>query len=997
MPDNYIRLKQLHNPEISGYVIDVLSGTPYLHLGGNVAISGDYLPAGSGSYDLGSSSLPFQDLYLGSGDNLYFGNDKLSVSGTYLLINGEPFSVDVTGPPGPVGITGPTGATGALGQQGYTGPTGPIGPSGATGISITGYLLSGGNNEYISYVLDDNTSAGGAATHLPPVLLPSGATGEQGSVGPVGGIIYSFTNITGLYSGEIQPSVSSPQFSYDNPTLKVIRGLAYTMRYDQTNVSSALNTATNYFTNGDYLQFCLFDPATNLGRYHPDETGVGNQALSPIPSASGHTEALTSLFQYYEETTFKEQMTGPVSFAAPGAFKYGFQRITANGTALSPGHFYVLGDVIVYDASPAGPTGGTGMTGSTGMSGETGATGMSGATGMTGKTGLTGMTGAGETGPTGPTGPTSTEPGVTGPTGPTGPQGMAGPQGVGDKYKTSFGVDSLINPNDSTQTPVGSFNKIVAGSGTSTLVNGANATFTMEDEIIIRHDNLRNMAYTAAQKLLFTVNNDTSRFFSGRVKTYNESNGQLHVIISPPYSCPSCSTNSSGNPILDMFTAANVIDVNLESLEGRLGRTGLTGATGMTGAGVTGPTGAQGPAHGYTGATGEVGGTGKTGATGMTGMTGKTGMTGMTGQSANADVFVVSAGTLNSAHAFFIDSVGKAALTLYKGFTYKFDLSAANINSGTAGDHVFAISESSDGSHNSGPPVGSQYTSGWVEYDSNDQVVSNGQGNYALFTVPQNAPATLYYYCSTHSGMGAAITVDTVKAGATGQTGAVGSTGAQGPAGGNTGGTGAVGPTGPTGVNHRNAWQSGLTYFVGDSVTYQGRLYICITNTSSPSEAPTDTSKWELAAQAGSTGPTGAQGATGLTGLTGMTGDVRYTIGGISLLQSDTHNIIDFSMHDAGDFYITGNNVIVNFNSGMFRTGQVNIMRVCNSGTNDTNSPDFISNSPFFWGTGIHWPDDIAPIFTQSRGFSNMYTFVRFPDKAGLPVYLGTYSPNYDI
>ena len=79
------------------------------------------------------------------------------------------------------------------------------------------------------------------------------------------------------------------------------------------------------------------------------------------------------------------------------------------------------------------------------------------------------------------------------------------------------------------------------------------------------------------------------------------------------------------------------------------------------------------------------------------------------------------------------------------------------------------------------------------------------------------------------------------------------------------------------------------------------------------------------------------------------------------------------------------------------KTGQVNIMRVCNSGTSDTNSADFISNAPFFWGTGIHWPDDIAPIFTQSRGFSNMYTFVRFPDKVGLPVYLGTYSPNYDI
>ena len=134
-----------------------------------------------------------------------------------------------------------------------------------------------------------------------------------------------------------------------------------------------------------------------------------------------------------------------------------------------------------------------------------------------------------------------------------------------------------------------------------------------------------------------------------------------------------------------------------------------------------------------------------------------------------------------------------------------------------------------------------------------------------------------------------------------------------------------------------------------------------------------------------------------MTGKTGMTGDVRYTIGGISLLQSYENNIIDFSMHDAGDFYITGNGVTVNFNSGMFRTGQVNVMRVCNSGVTDPNSTHFISNNPFFWGTGIHWPDDIAPIFTQSNGFSNMFTFVRFPDKDDTPVYLGTYSPNYDV
>ena len=47
------------------------------------------------------------------------------------------------------------------------------------------------------------------------------------------------------------------------------------------------------------------------------------------------------------------------------------------------------------------------------------------------------------------------------------------------------------------------------------------------------------LAYTAAQKILFVVQGSPELFFAGRVKTYNESNGQLHVVISPPYSCPS--------------------------------------------------------------------------------------------------------------------------------------------------------------------------------------------------------------------------------------------------------------------------------------------------------------------------------------------------------------------------------------------------------------------------------------------------------------------------
>ena len=157
-----------------------------------------------------------------------------------------------------------------------------------------------------------------------------------------------------------------------------------------------------------------------------------------------------------------------------------------------------------------------------------------------------------------------------------------------------------------------------------------------------------------------------------------------------------------------------------------------------------------------------------------------------------------------------------------------------------------------------------------------------------------------------------------------------GPTGPAGATDGSTGSTGPTGVTGPTGIKFEGTWLNGNSYTVGETVTDGNRLYVCIENTSSPSEALSDTSKWQIVAEKGFTGSTGPTGGTGMTGKTGMTGDVRYTIGGISLLQSYQDNIVDFGMHDAGDFYITGNNVTVNFNPGMFRTGQVNVMRVCN-------------------------------------------------------------------
>jgi len=78
------------------------------------------------------------------------------------------------------------------------------------------------------------------------------------------------------------------------------------------------------------------------------------------------------------------------------------------------------------------------------------------------------------------------------------------------------------------------------------------------------------------------------------------------------------------------------------------------------------------------------------------------------------------------------------ALYLYRGFTYEFNVNAAT--------HPFYI-QTASGNYSSG----SVYNAG---------VTNNGtQSGTITFTVPMNAPSTLYYVCSVHSGMGNTINI----------------------------------------------------------------------------------------------------------------------------------------------------------------------------------------------------------------------------------------------
>ena len=87
---------------------------------------------------------------------------------------------------------------------------------------------------------------------------------------------------------------------------------------------------------------------------------------------------------------------------------------------------------------------------------------------------------------------------------------------------------------------------------------------------------------------------------------------------------------------------------------------------------------------------------------------------------------------------FIIDGVDKPALTLYKGWTYTFD-----------------VSDASNANH----PL--RFQSGGSAYSTNVTVTgTQGQaGAKVQIVIPESQPTSFQYYCTAHSGMGNTITV----------------------------------------------------------------------------------------------------------------------------------------------------------------------------------------------------------------------------------------------
>ena len=92
---------------------------------------------------------------------------------------------------------------------------------------------------------------------------------------------------------------------------------------------------------------------------------------------------------------------------------------------------------------------------------------------------------------------------------------------------------------------------------------------------------------------------------------------------------------------------------------------------------------------------------------------------------------------------YYIDGSQQLLTHLTPSVVYRFDQS-----DGTNSGHPFKLSTTSDGTHGGG----SAYTTGVTTVGT-----AGSAGAYVEVILEQDAPDTLYYYCSSHSGMGGQI------------------------------------------------------------------------------------------------------------------------------------------------------------------------------------------------------------------------------------------------
>ena len=127
---------------------------------------------------------------------------------------------------------------------------------------------------------------------------------------------------------------------------------------------------------------------------------------------------------------------------------------------------------------------------------------------------------------------------------------------------------------------------------------------------------------------------------------------------------------------------------------------------------------------------------GPAGPTGPAGADGADGAQGPQGPAGSMPVVMEMTVTVSNMD-YYVNGVQQGTIVLYRGFTYTFDLSSS-----TLAYHPYKIGTSSEGN---------EYTSGM-----------STTGSILSFTVPLDAPSSLYYYCDVHAGMGGSISIQSL-------------------------------------------------------------------------------------------------------------------------------------------------------------------------------------------------------------------------------------------
>ena len=382
---------------------------------------------------------------------------------------------------------------------------------------------------------------------------------------------------------------------------------------------------------------------------------------------------------------------------------------------------------------PIGDTGPQGVTGNTGSQGIQGVTGNTGAQGDQGIQGVTGQTGADSTvvGPQGSTGNTgAVDLSFTG--------GAPAGASAGDLwFDSTAGVFSVyIDDGDSNQWvelagkqgttgatgPAGS-----GGSGGGGVSAGAGLTL---------NGSTLGIDPTAVVHVA-GISADGGITASGRISTdvFGAVGAATFIEMDRGGGGAGTIGFAPGGNFSTLITPTLIYSGGSISIGSASTLTGLvTASSGITlGKGITFPDGT----HQTSAASGSGGATGAAGVTGTTGPT---------GEQVLAKTYAVTVANAGG-NKYFIDTVQQDTIYLLRGQKYVFSLA------GSVSGHPFHLQTTDNGG---AYDSGNLYTTGVVNAGADSGDIT--------FTVPYNAPDTLYYRCQYHSGMGGQVTIKNLTA-----------------------------------------------------------------------------------------------------------------------------------------------------------------------------------------------------------------------------------------